>query len=579
MGNTKPQKQKTRVVPLSMEKDFEKTAAIYVRKSSDGDKREGENMSLAAQKTECENWAKANGFKVVEQYAEALGTSVSSYSNKTAKVLNKALDEMGTKYHTLIVHELSRMTRKSSFSSENVEMINKVVEAGGRLVSLCGMLDTDDLDDMGGRIKLLLGLEFAAEESQKISTRVKRGKAEAARRNQWQGGRIPFGLERAIDEHGSSYLVRNEHQCQIFDEMCDLLLEGMSSHRVAQTMNEREELTSYGHRWDSSKICRLFKLVHWVGHRSFKGELIKDGNGDPVMCDWGQLLDPAKFYAAKQEVTSRGTARRAAAQDRTAKNKAGNSLLSGITFCGGCGSRMIRSDRTKTQTRANGQRKSYRYHRLECKKCEAGVVDADIIDQHVVESALNHLAQLDPASEMMTEVARVWLHQYDVGTIHMRGKLEGEAAQIDDRKNELLELFTDGLINKDQFKDKTTKLDGKLLTIEAEMASMPPYEVDITPLLDLISCSDGESLTGKGSAWAAVELHRQRKILNCIIDEITIDVWDGPKRTGAKANLPNRTTITFNKDTKAIEKSLRADLPTAPQRPIASVKSPFKVTA
>ena len=560
MTKQKTPKSKSRGLNISMEIDFKKTCAIYVRKSSDGDKREGENMSLSAQKIECEAWAKANGFTVVEQYAEALGTSVSSYSNKTARVLNKALDEMGTKYHTLIVYELSRMSRKQSLSTENVEMINKVIESEGRLVSLCGMLDTDELDEMGGRIKLLLGLEFASEESAKLSMRSRRGKKESARRGNWNGGRIPFGLLREAKIDGPSDLIRNDHEIEVFDEMCDLILEGMSTTQIARLMNERGEVTNYGHNWDSSKICRLVKNHHWVGYRTYKDEIIKDANGEPMMMSWGQLIDPAKFYAVRKEINKRGAIRRASQGHGKSKGNRGNHLITGITFCDSCGNRMIREDRTRKQTRADGRVATYHMKNMICRHCSIEWrVDATILDQHVTETALNYLAQQDPDSDMMTEVARVWLHQYDVGTTQMRGSLEGQAGEIEDRKNELLELFTDGMITKDQFKDKTTKLDGKLVTIEAELASMPSGDIDISPLLDLLSCGEGETITGEGSTWASLELHVQRKIINCIIDTIRIKAWDGPARTGTKKNIPERTTITFNKDSEAVEKSYRVD--------------------
>jgi site-specific DNA recombinase len=557
MTNKTP-KSKSHGKDMTM-KNFEKTAAIYVRKSSI-DSREGENMSLSAQKIECENYAKINGFEVVEHYAEAVGTSVSSYSTKNARVLNKALDEMGNKYHTLIVYELSRMTRKSSFSSENVEMINKVVEAGGRLVSLCGMLDTDELDDMGGRIKLLLGIEFAAEESAKISMRAKRGKKEAARRGNWNGGTIPFGLVRAPKVDGPSELVRNDYEIAMFDEICDLILEGMSTQQIANLLNDRGEVTNYGHKWESTKICRMVRAPHWVGHRTFKGEIITHENGEPMMMSWGQLIDPAKFYATRKEIDRRGATRRNSKAHGNRKGIGGKHILTGITFCETCDTRMIREVRTRKQTRADGRVATYHQNDMLCRTCsKAWRVNGPMLDEHVVESALIHLSQQDPSSDMMTEVARVWLHQYDVGTTQMRGKLEGEAGEIEDRKNELLELFTDGMINKEQFKDKTTKLDGKLITIEAELASMPSDNIDVAPLLDLLSCAEGESISGEGSTWSALEEHVQRKIINTIVDKIVIEAWDGPSRTGTKSNIPERTKITFNHDSEAIEKSLRSE--------------------
>lgn len=355
---TKAPKSKTHGKDKTM-KNFEKTAAIYVRKSSDGDKREGENRSLAAQKTECEAWAKANGYTVVEHYSEALGTSVSSFSNKTAKVLHKALDEMGTKYHTLIAYELSRTSRKQALTMANAEMLHKVSEADGRLVSLCGYIDTDGLHDMGNRIKMLLGFEFAAEESEKISMRSRRGKKEAARRGDWNGGRIPFGLLREAKVDGPSDLIRNDHEIEVFDEMCDLILEGMSTTQIARVFNERGEVTNYGHVWTASKICSMFKNLHWVGYRTYKGEIIKDANGEPMMMSWGQLIDPAKFYAARKELNKRGAAAGAAKGSKKNKGRRGNHLLTGITFCDTCGCRMIREDRTRKQTLADGRVATY----------------------------------------------------------------------------------------------------------------------------------------------------------------------------------------------------------------------------
>jgi DNA invertase Pin-like site-specific DNA recombinase len=71
-------------------KDFEKTAAIYVRKSSD-DKRAGPNASLTDQITECEAWAKANGLTIVETFMEPLGTS-GSKTLKNMKQFHKGID-------------------------------------------------------------------------------------------------------------------------------------------------------------------------------------------------------------------------------------------------------------------------------------------------------------------------------------------------------------------------------------------------------------------------------------------------------------------------------------------------------
>jgi DNA invertase Pin-like site-specific DNA recombinase len=563
---TKGPKTKSDGKQLHMKKGFEKTAAIYVRKSS-VDGRPGEVASLADQKTECENWAKANGFTIVEHYAEPVGTSVSRFSMKTAKVFNSALDEMGQKYHTLIAYELSRATRMSALSLENAEMLHKISEAGGRLISLCGWIDTDGLDDMGNRIKLLLGMEFAAEESEKISMRSKRGKEGAARRNKHAGGQAPYGLDRKVFEDGTTDLVRNDFEIEVFNEMIDLLLEGMSTTQVARVFNDREVTTKTGAAWTGSGISRMMKHPHWIGHRKHKDDVCRDEHGEPFMCSWGQLVDPAKFYAVRKELDARYRAKGGQLVKGVNKPRArGNTIISGLIWCGNCNQRMHKMGATAYHTNPAGERIKRQTSAMRARCCvPSWGVRYEMMVDLVALKALNYLAQMDPESEMMTEVARAWLHTYDVGSMRMRGKLEGDAAGLEDRKNQLLELFTDGIIDKKQLKEQTTKLDSKLVAIEAELASMPADTIDITPLLDLINCSDEESLIGEGSAWRALEHHQQRKILNCIVDKVTVEAWTGSKwdtgkkRSGAVDFLEERSTFEFVSDHEAVEKGLRSD--------------------
>ena len=43
-----------------------------------------------------------------------------------------------------------------------------------------------------------------------------------------------------------------------------------------------------------------------VKMEAYKDEVIKDANGEPMMMSWGQLIDPAKFYAVRKEINKRG---------------------------------------------------------------------------------------------------------------------------------------------------------------------------------------------------------------------------------------------------------------------------------
>tara|TARA_R110002096_G_scaffold312481_1_gene506835 strand:+ start:391 stop:2121 length:1731 start_codon:yes stop_codon:yes gene_type:complete len=533
---------------------FEKTAAIYVRKSNDPN--DTAEKSMADQKADCEKFAKANGFKIVADYSEIV--SVSKYSNKKAKQFQKAMAEMGTKYHTLIAWELTRATRKDSLDLEFNTVISNVVESGGRLVSLCGFVDTDKLGEMTERIKLAIGREFAAAESDKISERVSRGMNGLALANKWTGGWTPYGLDVGINHLGDRDAVANQEEIEVFKEMIEWVIKGATTSEIATDLNSRGVTTKRNSKWTSSAVTRLFTHGrHWVGHRTHRGETSCDEHGEPFIAPHGQLVDTAKFYAAKEIIKARNLKHQGNSKRGTYKQR-GKTLLASLTMCDVCDMWMNSNNSGGLYTTAAGEVKERKARYAGCQACRPrNSVRTDILYPLVVQKALVHLAQQNPTSEMMTEVARNWLHQHDIGSIRMKKNLAGDAAQLQERKKELLELFTDGMITKDQFKEKAIDIDAKLVGIEAELAACPPEEIDITPLLDLISCSDGESLTGEGSAWSQLPLHQQRVIMNTIIDEVRISK---PEGATPSSHMEERVKIIFNKDSVAVEQACRADI-------------------
>jgi DNA invertase Pin-like site-specific DNA recombinase len=553
MGSTKPQKKETVVVPLSMNKDLEKTAALYVRWSQterSDENRGDQNMSLAAQKAEAEKFAQSLGLNVVKIYSEPLGTSVSRFSDKQTKIFDQALEDMGEVYHTLVIDEATRFNRRGVLdkSLRVVTTLNRIVEAGGRMVSRDGMLDTDTLGDMGGRLKLIIGMEFAAEESEKLSFRVKRGKAELARRNLWTGGKPPYGLKVVKYEDRPNDLERVDEECEVAVRIFDMFLAGASGTEIAQVLNDEGTFSQQGARWTPSNLARLVRRKHWIGHRSHGDDVTRDENGEPFMCQWGQIIDPQKFYAVDQILSAR------AKHSGGGIRKRGVYLLSGLVKCE-CGSKM----HTTTRKPNPAQRVKNHAKYVRCHACKPNhTTDGYQVEDIIVTQALSHLAQQDPDSNMVTEVARQWLHKHSVNSIRAQGILENEAASLQARIKELEDrYFVEQQIDKERFEDMSTTLQGKLAAVEAELVTSGVVEeLDVTPLFDLLQSSDGESITGEGSAWSELPLYEQRVILACIVDSVLIVKMEG---CGIRDKLTERISITFNDDEICIEQATRAD--------------------
>ena len=534
---------------------FEKTAALYVRYSHaerTDENRGDENMSLAAQKDQTERFAQSLGLNVVKIYSEPLGTSVSRFSDKETKVFKKALADMGEVYHTLVMDEGTRFSRLKPMTIDTVTTLNTISEAGGRMISRDGKCDTDTLDTIGGRLNFIIGMEFAAEESEKISYRSKRGKEEAARRNLWDGGQAPYGLKVVRYQDRPTDLERVDEECEVAVRIFDMIIAGASTSNVAKILNDEGIRTKKGKLFHSSLICRMVRNKLWIGLRTNHDDVARDEDGEPFMCQWGQIIDPAKFYAVDEILKKRN--RRRAAGDFARKRC---HLLAGMVNCGCGGTTTTRHVKAKTTASTLGYRNDARYQR--CSVCKpVHSVNGFILEEVIVTQALSHLAQQDPNSNMVTEVARQWIHKHSVGNIRVQNALQSEAVKIQARINELTEwYFVDQKISKDQFDELTTTLQGKLTAIEAELVTSGAVEgLDVSPLFDLLQSSDGESLTGEGSAWSQLPIYEQRVILSCIIDNVVVSKMEG---CGIHDKIAERTSITFNADEDCIEQAIRAD--------------------
>ncbi len=179
------------------------TAAIYVRRSAfDADNTEADafSRSLAAQERECLAWAEHQGLTVTEVYRDKTGTSASHLKTNRRPEMERALADIGTSYHTLIVWAFDRATRKGM--AEAGSMLETIEKAGGRMVSVTDGVDTDDPT---ARLMLAIRAEMARDEMTKLGDRVKRGKDEQRRRGEYLGGALQYGLLRDKDaEYGVS---------------------------------------------------------------------------------------------------------------------------------------------------------------------------------------------------------------------------------------------------------------------------------------------------------------------------------------------------------------------------------------
>ena len=522
------------------------TAAIYVRRSAfDADNTEADafSRSLAAQERECLAWAEHQGLTVTEVYRDKTGTSASHLKTNRRPEMERALTNIGTRYHTLIVWAFDRATRKGM--AEAGSMLETIEKAGGRMVSVTDGVDTDDPT---ARLMLAIRAEMARDEMTKLSTRVNRGKDEQRRRGEYLGGSLQYGLVRDKDaEYGVSV---DEEAAEVLRGAVDMLIAGASLRETCQALNADGHRTSTGASWSHNTLRRVVRSSHMLGHRYYKAQDIYavDDDGNRLLVH-EPIIDEATFrrvdkaIAARERIT--GNCKR---KQNSTKRHA--SLLGGLARCSECQTAFASSGQLKTLS--TGEVQDYRYYR--CRACDKNLIRHADLDQHVARSALLFLASLDPESPIVEEVGRRWLARFTPDQVNRHGELRDEIDAVEGSLRELqANYYERRTMDADVFERLDRKLAGEIADLRDELRDTPTPQADLSALFDLAQSSDTDDIVGPGSAWSNLPDHERREIIRVLVDEVTIT------RSEDRHDIVGRTTIEFATESNVIDLANRPE--------------------
>ncbi len=517
------------------------TAAIYVRRSAadERDTDDSDNRSHARQERECQALAQRHGLTVVEVYREKVGTSASHLKTNHRPQLDRALEDIGTKYRTLIVWAMDRQTRKGM--AEAGLMLERIENVGGRLLSFCGL----DSDSQGEEFRLIYGIkaELARSEIERMAKRVRAGKEEQRIRGEYLGGSVPYGWLR---NHGVPSGVSLDHEAvPVIVDMVDRLIEGATLAETCRWLTENGHLTQNGGRWTASTLSRLVRSVHLIGHRRYGKSVATDADGTPIEVV-EPIISPAKFARVDKALTARRGTPHDPAKPAKARKKMATSLLSGLTRCDDCGGRVHQNGYIS---------KGRRYGYYSCRYCSLSV-RSDHLEGHVARMALLFVARLEPGSAIADEVSRRMLATFSPEQASRRSEIEDLLPVIQNKMAKFRRENLNGLLDDDEYQRLQDDATMKVNALRDELATLPETKGDMGILLDLTQASDDPDgdLVGPGSVWDGMEHHLKREILRVLVDEITIE-----RRPKPSDDIEGRTTITFATEDNVIRLAERPE--------------------
>ena len=343
----------------------EKVAALYIRVSTDAQAEEG--FSIPAQQERLEAYCVAKGWPDFQIYVDP-GFSGSNLNRpQIQQLMHDVKDE---KIHTVIVYKLDRLSRSQKdtlFLIEDVFLPNQV-----DFISLNECIDTST---PYGRAMIGILSAFAQLERENIYLRTRMGMLERVKQGYWMGGGgIPFGYDY---DRNTGTLVPKPGEAETVRKIYDLFIKGYSCQSIATMLDLK---------YDRLVAGIITRKVN-IGIISYKGEEYK-GRHQP-------LVSEEVFNLAQNKMRERSE------KARVTTNH--SHLLTGLIYCGSCGSRLryVNWGKNRYKLMCYSKDKSKPYM-SSGKTCSFSNIWADEVETIVIEDLFSLSTNLEDSDQLAT---------------------------------------------------------------------------------------------------------------------------------------------------------------------------------
>ncbi|MFD3917850.1 recombinase family protein [Streptomyces sp. NPDC058595] len=158
---------------------------------------------------------------------------------------------------------------------------------------------TQDLYAEGFEIKGLVGVAMSLSETRKKQRRTRNSHRSRAIRGQSVSAWRPFGWD------DDKITLRPEEAAAIRKAVHDVIA-GASISEITVQWKEAEFLTSRGNPFQYQTVKQILKNARLCGYREIKGELVRDGDDQPITGEWEPIITPREWYAVTGEIRGRG---------------------------------------------------------------------------------------------------------------------------------------------------------------------------------------------------------------------------------------------------------------------------------
>lgn len=422
---------------------------IYLRISSDP---EGKRLGVTRQREDCEKKAQALGWTIAEVYED---NDVSA-SNGTRPAYQRLLADIeAERIGAVICWDLDRLHRRP------IELETFITLADTHKIALASVGGDVDLSTDNGRMIARIKGAVARAEVERAAERQRRQKQQKAEKGEPPTGCRCFGYS----QDGWEII---ESEAKEIRKAADALLAGASVRSIVADLNVRKVKTTRGNAWGHTDVRRVLSNPRYVGLRTHKGEIIREGT-------WPPILDKETHYALLAVLNH---------PDRRKPGPPRKYLLSGLAHCAICDGRLF----------GGADKRTGPLYRCESRKhicCSAEEVEA-----HVESVVIEKLSRPD--------AVKVFSHP-DEGD-RVQG-LRQEEISLRTRMDGLAEAYTEGDIDRRQLRAGTKRLESRLEEVSDALA-----QAMTTPAVSELVTAENVA-----QAWHGLDLDRKRAVIDVLM--------------------------------------------------------------
>ncbi len=518
-------------------------AWAFYRRSTDT-----QQLSISDQRAECQALAVRNGWQIVREFEplKGWGSGLTIDQDPCFQKMIQLAEHGGHGVSYLIVYDVSRFGRLQP--EEKIYWEQRLKKQGGVKTIYC----KDEFLNDGSISDTLLKVVKHSEAHQfsvKLSQLTLRGAKSHTALGHSAGGSAPYGYDRLLIDAGGEpvkILRRGEHKADklqrvvwkpsqteapVVREIFQSYDGGKGLHKIVDDMNTRKIPAPRGEFWTKSLVHYLLRNRAYLGERIYNRRSYRGYRRG----ERGSLFNPRAQWVTKTDahepivdealfnrVQSKFAARYAVFRTSGNPYQKKPYLLSGLAFCSRCGYRMIGYPKA-----GNGHRYlTYTcsgYHRIGKSVCRSVHVLTDSLEETVVQSIRDHLAEPEWKAEVYATLKDMIQEEFGEGAENRLKELQDQLKAVNRQIANIVEAIKTSGRFSEAINQELVNLEGQRESIRKDLGEAEKrinQRTGAETLADKIMGSYGQF----DRLWKrCATLEEQKEAIRCYVHHVNVD--------------------------------------------------------